>query len=592
MFRSIQWRIAVPFILLIVISMSVLGIYLINFAKDSQLDNLRSLLEKEARITSEASLPAFLGQSSDLDALAKKLGEEIDARITIIALDGKVLGDSHEDPSMMDNHATRPEVKDALASGLGESTRYSTTLGEEMMYVAVPVVNQSKVVGVARVALPLVAVQNSVDRVTLVISLAMVIATVLAIMAAGLIARATTRPIKEITKASKRIASGELEQKIPVRTKDETGQLAQAFNEMSSNLSKLVGEISAERTKLQTVLTNIADGIMMVDVEGKIVLANPATERLFNFREKDVITKPLIEVVRDHEADEILKLCLRTSQTQTVQFESVVSKRFLRAIAIPIVEGNLTGALLLFQDLTELRSLQTMRRELVGNISHELRTPIAGIKAMVETLKDSAIDDKEAAMDFLARIDSEVDRLAQMVSELTELSRIETGRAELRITPVDINVLIEEVAAQLSPLAERQQVTMATNLSTDLPIIRADKDRIRQTIINLVHNAIKFNHPGGRATVSSKPDRESITVSASDTGIGISKEDLPHVFERFYKADKARPRGGSGLGLAIAKHTVQAHGGSIWVQSEEGKGSTFSFSLPIKQPPTPVIPKI
>jgi two-component system phosphate regulon sensor histidine kinase PhoR len=562
--------------------MGILGIYLTSFVRNSQLDNLRSHLEKEARITAEASLPVFLGQGGDLDTLAKKLGEEIDARVTIIALDGRVLGDSQEDPSAMENHATRPEVRDALASGLGESTRFSTTLGEQMMYVAVPITSQGEILGVARVALLLIAVQNSVNQVTLIISLAMVTMTLLAIVAAGLIARLTTRPIREVTEASQRIASGELGQKIPVRTRDETGQLAQAFNEMSSYLHKLVGDISTERTKLQTVLANMADGVIMADMEGKILLANQTTERLFNFREKDVITKPLIEVVRDHEIDEILKLCLRTVQTQTAQFESGISKRFLRVIAIPIAEGNLTGALLLFQDLTELRSLQTMRRELVGNISHELRTPIAGIKAMVETLKNSAIDDKEAAMDFLTRIDGEVDRLTQMVSELTELSRIETGRAELRMAPLNLNLLVEEVVAQLHPLAQRQQVTITTDLTTDLPTIRADNDRIRQTLINLVHNAIKFNHPGGKVTVAARADGESAIVSVIDTGIGISKEDLPHVFERFYKADKARPRGGSGLGLAIAKHTIQAHGGNIWAQSEEGKGSTFSFSLPLK----------
>ncbi len=581
MFRRVQWRIAVPFILLIVVSMSVLGIYLTSFARNTQLENLRSRLEDEARITAEASLPAFLGQGG-LDTLAKKLGKEIDARVTIIALNGTVLGDSDENPATMENHATRPEVIDALASGLGEITRYSTTLGEMMMYVAVPITNQSNTVGVARVALPLAAVENSLNQVTLIIILAVVMMAVLAIVAAVLISRATTRPLREITKASKRIASGELGQKIPVRTRDETGQLAQAFNEMSSNLNKLVGDISTEKTKLQTVLANMADGVIMADVEGKIVLANQATERLFGFREKDAINKPLIEVVHDHEADEILKLCLRTSQMQTVQFESVTSKRFIRAIVIPLIEDRLTGALLLFQDLTELRSLQTMRRELVGNISHELRTPIAGIKAMVETLRDGAIDDKEAAMDFLTRIDSEVDRLTQMVSELTELSRIETGRAELKISPVNLNLLVEEVVAQLNPLAQRQQVTITTNLATGLPIVRADNDRIRQTLTNLVHNAIKFNHLGGEVTVSTRTDRESVTVSVCDTGIGISKEDLPHVFERFYKADKARPRGGSGLGLAIAKHVVEAHSGNIWVESEGGKGSTFSFSLPLQ----------
>jgi len=509
----------------------------------------------------------------------------IDTRVTIVALNGTVLGDSQEDPSTMENHATRPEVKDALEFGLGRSVRYSSTLGEQMMYVAVPITSQSDIVGVARVALSLVAVQTSVDRVILVISLAMVVTTSVAIVAAGLIARATTRPIREMTRASKRIATGELGQKIPIRTRDETGQLAQAFNEMSSNLNKLVRDISTEKTKLQTVLAGMADGVMMVNVEGKIVLANQATEKLFNFQEKDVINKPLIEAVHDHEADEILKMCLKTGQTQTVQFESAISRRFVRVIAVPLVEDSLTGVVLLFQDLTQLRSLQTMRRELIGNISHELRTPIAGVKAMIETLKEGAIDDRPAAADFLSRIEGEVDRMSQTVSELTELSRIETGRAELRMAPLKLDLLLEEVAAQLNPLAQRQRVTITTDLATGLPTVRGDGDRIRQALVNLVHNAIKFSHPGGRVALSTRAGGESVIVSVSDTGVGISKEELPHVFERFYKADKARTGGGSGLGLAVAKHIVQAHGGNIWAQSIEGQGSTFSFSLPVKPNP-------
>jgi len=588
MFRGIQWRITISFILVVIVGMGILGVYLVNSTRNSQLDNLRTQLENEAKITAEASLPVFLGQGGDLDTLAKKLGDEIDARITIIALNGTVLGDSDEDPATMENHATRPEVIDALASGLGESTRYSTTLGEWMMYVAVPVKTQATAIGVARVALPLLAVQNSVNRLTLVIILAILATAGLVVVAAVLIGRRTTRPLREVTLASQMIASGDLGQKIPVRSKDETGQLALAFNEMSSNLNKLVTDISVEKAKLQTVLANMADGVIMTDADGNIVLANQTTGRLFNFREKDVINKPLIEAVHDHEPAEVLKLCLSTGRTQTVQFESAVSKRFLRAIAVPIVEGKLTGALLLFQDLTEVRNLQTMRRELVGNISHELRTPIAGIKAMVETLRAGAIDDKEAATDFLTRIDSEVERLTQMVSELTELSRIETGRAELRMSPVNLNLLADEVITQLNALAQRQQVTITADLAADLPVVKADHDRVRQALINLVHNAVKFNHPGGKVTVSTRADAESVSVSISDTGIGISKDDLPHVFERFYKADKARPTGGSGLGLAIAKHVVQAHGGSIRAQSQEGKGSTFSFSLPIKTDPDTV----
>jgi two-component system phosphate regulon sensor histidine kinase PhoR len=585
LFHSIQWRIAVPFILLVVVSMGILGAYLTNFARDLQLDNLRSHLKKEARIIAQASVPSFLGADDDLDALAKKLGEQIEARVTIIAVNGTVLGDSQEDPSTMENHSTRPEVEDALESGLGESIRYSTTLHEQMMYIAVPITIQDSIVGVARVALPLVAVQDSVKRVTLAISLAMVVTTIVAIAAATLIARATTRPVREITQASRRIAAGQLRQKIPIRTTDETGQLAQAFNEMSLNLNKLVGDISAEKTKLQTVLANMADGVIMVDVEGKIVLVNQAAHNLFAFQERDVTGKPLIEAVHEYEADEILKLCLKTGQTQTAQFESAISKRFVRVIAVPLAEEGLAGALLLFQDLTELRSLQTMRRELVGNISHELRTPLTGIKAMIETLKEGAIDDKQAATDFISRIDGEIDHMTQMVSELTELSRIETGRAELRIAPLNLNLLVQEIAARLNPVAERQKVTITTDLATDLAAVRGDGDRIRQVLVNLVHNAVKFNRLGGSVTISTKVDKKSVIVSVSDTGIGISKEEIPHVFERFYKGDKARTGGGAGLGLAIAKHIVEAHGGNIWVHSEEGKGSTFGFSLPIYADP-------
>jgi two-component system phosphate regulon sensor histidine kinase PhoR len=286
-------------------------------------------------------------------------------------------------------------------------------------------------------------------------------------------------------------------------------------------------------------------------------------------------------VVRDYEVDAVLKNLIQTNKEQSTQFESSITKRFIRLIAAPVTNSKTNEMLLLFQDLTEARNLQTMRKELIGNISHDLRTPITGIKAMAETLRNGALYDKEAAKDFLARIETEADRMTQMVSELTELSRIETGKAELRIEPVNLNLLIKEVIDQLTPLAERQQVTISTNLAVSLPEVQVDPDRIRHTIINLVHNAIKFNKAGGGVVLSTMADNNAATVQISDTGIGISKEDLPHIFERFYKADRSRSKGGSGLGLAIARHTIQAHEGKIWATSEPGKGSIFSFSLPI-----------
>jgi two-component system phosphate regulon sensor histidine kinase PhoR len=580
LFRSIQWRITIPFVLLVVVIMGVLGVYLASYTRNSQLDIMHSQLEGEARVTAEASLPGFLNpdRTESLDALAKKLGEEVEARFTIIARDGTVLGDSEEDPAIMENHAGRPEVIDALSTGRGESTRYSTTLGQRMMYVAVPISYNGEVLGVARVSLPLTEVESVVSGVRVSIIIAMAVAAVLVIMAAWIIARFTTRPIRQLTAASRRITSGELGQKITIEARDEVGELAHAFNEMSARLKELVETISEDRARLATILDNMADGVIMTDAEGNISLANQAAARLFDIKEPD--NRPLIEAVRDHEVDELLKLCLKTAEMKSVQYESGTSKRYLRAIAVPITGS---GVLLLFQDLTSLRNLQTTRRELIGNISHEFRTPLAGIKAMVETLHGGAIDDKEAAGDFLNRIDSEVDRLTQLVTELTELSRIETGRAELKLEPLNLNDLVEGVTAQLKPQVEREKLTVVRELAADLPPVPADAARVRQVMLNLLHNAIKFTEPGGQITVSTRKEGDSVTTAVADNGRGIASDDLPHVFERFYKGDKARAGEGTGLGLAIAKHIIEAHGGHIRVESEEGRGSTFSFSLPLQK---------
>jgi len=582
-FRSIQWRITIWFVLLVIVSMAALGVYLTNSARTSELNNLRSELENEAMITAEASLSSFGEQNEigDLDVLAKKLGSQIGARVTIITRDGTVLGDSHEDPLTMENHATRPEVREALASGLGVSTRYSTTLGEKMMYVAVPIIDNDKVLGMARVALPLTQVQGSVNRVIISIVVAMAITAVLVILAAWLIARMTTRPIRELTKASQKIASGEFGHRISVGTKDESGQLAHAFNEMSANLKRSVETISEDRARLTGILDNMADGVILTDIEGNIILTNKAAQRLFGIRGENAKGKPLIEVVREHELSDLLTSCLETGREQINQFELATLNRFLRAFAIPIPNGRPDGVLLLVQDLTELRGLQTMRRELVGNISHEFRTPLAGIKAMVETLQGGAVDDREAASDFLGRIEAEVDRLTQLVAELTELSRIETGRVELELEPVNLNLLVEEVITQLKPQAERQGLSLKNELAADLPPVQAHKERIRQVIVNLMHNAIKFNYLGGSVSAATKRFEDTVVIEISDTGTGIANDDLPRIFERFYKADRSRAGQGTGMGLAIAKHIVEAHGGEIRAQSEEGKGSTFSFSLPI-----------
>jgi len=584
--RSIYWKITIPLIILVLLGMGFLGVYITSSARNTQINHLKLQLVNEAELVANISASSFAdpAQQVNLNVVAQTIGAEINTRITFIALDGTVLGDNDQTAASMENHATRPEVQAALAGNIGQDTRYSTTLREYMMYAAVPVLSQGQKIGVARVALPLTTVESSVNSEVLTIITAVVIAAILFILIAALIARMITKPVRQITKAAVGITAGNLGQQIEIRTNDEIGRLAHAFNEMSQNLKTTIAAIVDERGNLATVLTNLTDGVVMTDAEEKLLLTNPAAERLFNFKKENVNGHPLIEAVHDYEIDEIVKKCLSTTHEQTAQLET--NGRFIRVIAVPITTGRSYSTLVLFQDLTELRNLQTMRRELIGNISHDLRTPIAGIKAMVETLQDTAIDDKQVAWDFLTRINGEVDRLTQMVTELTELSHIETGKAELRRVPTNLNYLIEEVVGQMRPQAESKPVTITTDFNSNLPVIKVDKDRIRQTLTNLVHNAIKFNNPGGKVTITTTFHNESAIVSMSDTGIGISKEDLPHIFERFYKADKARSQGGSGLGLAIAKHTIQAHGGSISVKSEEGKGTTITFDLPLNTKPT------
>ncbi|MFO8101977.1 MAG: ATP-binding protein [Dehalococcoidia bacterium] len=582
MFRSIQWRIAIPFTFLILLSMGISGFYVVDFVRDERIDDLKSQLEGEALLIAEASLPDIENPSiEELDNLAEILGERIDARVTIIGNDGTVFGDSDEDPASMENHLNRLEVQEALSTGVGESQRYSTTVDDRLMYVAVPVEVNGTVLGVARVALSTTDVDNSVASLQRNVGIAIGVAAAFTILIALYIARSTTRPLKALTNAAKRISAGELEQTIYPETQDESAELAEAFNEMARNLKALFQDLSVERNKLAAVLDAMVDGVVMTDVSGTVVMANPAAGKMFGFEESAAAGRRLIEIIPDHEVDEIFRSYSSTGEVQVRQIEQVPKGRLLQVIVSPVAYHEAMGSLLIFQDLTQVRRLQSVRQNFIANISHELRTPLASIKAVTETMSEGLVNDPEMARQFLAKIDSETDRMTQMVRELAELSRIETGQMELQLAPLDINSVVEECISRLEPQIDRKQINLVRSLGQDLPGVRAENERIQQVLTNLLHNAIKFTPGGGEIRVSTVPEDDGVVVSIADNGVGISPDDLPHVFERFYKADKARSSEGTGLGLAIAKHLVQVHGGRIWAESGPEPGTTFSFKLPL-----------
>jgi len=586
MVHSIRWRIAIPFVLLIVLIMTGLGIYLSNYVRQSYMNDLEAQLIAEARLGADYLAPAMPGESPDvLDTRAKQWAALLGARVTIIAADGTVLGESHENRLQMDNHRSRPEIMQALAQGQGSSIRFSQTVGYDMMYAAVPISKANQVVGFMRVAIPLQQVQTNIAHLQRSMIGTTLVATLIAILLATWIASRTTQPLRELTEAAEHLSSGDLHGHLLPVTSDEVGQLTQAFNNMAVQLSSQIEDLEAERSKIAAVLAEMTDGVLIVDAQGLVQLLNPAAENMFEIAGKDALGHSVAEVLRHHQLVELWRSCHDTGSSQAATIEIGARRLYLQGLATPFGDALPGSTLLLFQNLTHLRRLETVRRDFISNISHELRTPLASLKALTETLQEGALEDPPAARRFLQRMETEVDALSLMVSELLELSRIESGRVPLQFKPVAPVDLVSQAVERLHLQSERAGLSVIIDCPENLPLVLADQNRLEQVIVNLLHNAIKFTPSGGQIIVQAleqgEPGKEQyILFLVSDNGIGISADDLPRIFERFFKSDRARSTGGTGLGLAIAKHMVEAHGGKIWAESIEGKGSTFYFYIP------------
>jgi two-component system phosphate regulon sensor histidine kinase PhoR len=580
-FRSIRWRIAVPYILLILLTMFGLAAYLSNFVRTAHLDDLRLQLLNEAKLVEEAlDEPLALSASSQgIDAAAKHFAQLLGARVTVIGVDGVVLGESHEDRAQMDNHLYRPEVQEALAQGQGSSIRHSATLDYDLMYVAIPALADDDLVGIVRIALPLRQIEANVARLRQTIVGAAFATAALAAILALFIAERTARPVRMLTAVVRRLADGDLHARLLPTTEDEVGELTRAFNQMADRLRSMVNSLSDESGRLAAVLEHMADGVLITDGDGRVRLINPAAARMLQIDAQAVLGSPLAHVARHHSLIELWQQCQRTGEDQAELVEVERSGPFVQAVVTPLQNAEPQACLVVLQDLTRIRQLETVRRDFVSNISHELRTPLASLKALVDTLRDGALSDPPAAQRFLDRIEVEVDALTQMVQELLELSRIESGQVPFRLEATAVRDLVIPAAERLHPQAERAGLEITTQVPDNLPKVLADGERIQRVVANLVHNAIKFTPSGGSVHVSAEVREDGVVIAVRDTGVGIPAASLPRIFERFYKADRARSGGGTGLGLAIAKHIVQAHGGRIWVESVEGQGSTFSFTL-------------
>jgi two-component system phosphate regulon sensor histidine kinase PhoR len=387
-------------------------------------------------------------------------------------------------------------------------------------------------------------------------------------------------PADKLTIAAKEISYGNFDNLAFPSDAGELEDLNLALQDISQKIGSQIEMLNKERGMLSAVLNQMTDGVIITDSDGRVKLMNPTAERIFQIKQSSDMDRSIVEVLRYHQLVDLWREA-NDGDRQSTMLEIGPQHLFLQVVGIPLMASLPGNTLLLIQDLTQLRRLETVRRDFISNVSHELRTPLASLKALAETLQEGALEDPPAAHRFILRMETEIDNLTQLVNELLELSRIESGKVPLsfhRIQPCD---LLKPAYERMALQAERAGLKLLFNCQPDLPTVFADPDRISQVLLNLVHNAIKFTPPGGEISLNAYQDGEQIVFFVKDTGVGIARKDLGRIFERFYKADRARAGGGTGLGLSIARHMIESHGGYIWAESEEGVGSSFYFTLPI-----------
>jgi two-component system phosphate regulon sensor histidine kinase PhoR len=581
--QSLRSRIAYPIVILLIVIMIVGGVAITLYFNHLYLDSIYKNLLSSAKLLANLLGKSQLSvQSHEVANWSDILGE----RITIIGLNGTVIQDSHVDPLQLENHLSRPEIQQAIQQGVGFAQRYSKTLGIEMVYLAVPIQAASgQTIGYLRVALPLQQLRAEQQKLLNTVILSLTLILLIISISVINVARSATRPLEELTQSISKLSAGGFtsDWKPKLSTAEhsiEIDRLINAFNYLTEQIQNQLKALEQERNKLSNVLQEMNDGVLIIDQEGVIQLANPAVAKMLGLPDQDLLGKTISQVLPHTQFHESWQRTRDKKETQTSLIEIQPKKLYIQCMTAPLETIGKGAVLMLLQNLTRQRYLETVRRDFISNISHELRTPLASLKALTETLQEGALEDPPAAHKFLMQIENEVDSLSHMVSELLELSRIESGQVPLRLRPASPYEILQKTLDRLGIQAERSGLKVVIDCDPNIPPVLADPSRLEQVVGNLFHNAIKFTPAGGQIILSAKPQNGNVLFCVSDSGIGIPADELPRIFERFYKTDRARAGGGTGLGLAIAKHVVEAHGGTIWAESIESQGSKFFFIIP------------
>lgn len=589
---SIFWKQFISSFLIIVLVLFIFTVLIISELNKYDKSLTKERLLTAANLSTVVLVPSLKNPNIDeVQSVVSSLGDKTGVRITVIDKEGIVLGDSTKNPREMENHLARPEIKQAYNNQIGESTRYSSTLHKEMFYVAVPYQNKNgQGTTVIRTALPLSIIQQALIPLKSKVIYISVALTLIALLLSLAVSRTITKSLSGIINISEELAKGNLNVDIPVsESKGEIPKITKALNHMAQKLNEVFKQLSREKNQLEAVLSGMSEGVMVVSEEGKIIIINDALKEMFNLSE-DLGQKPFWEVLRNREVINLVENVLKSWKPDNKEiFYLYPEERYYLANVIPLDSPEKEIIVVMF-DITEFKRLENIKADFIANVSHELRTPLTAIKGYTETLEEDAFESPEDQKHFLRIIKRHADRLINIVSDLLVLSEVEgrdvLSRENDNSDFEDVNI-IEVITSSLEALRSKSSekgLNVSFNPSEENLVITANRFLLEQMFINLIDNAVKYTPELGEIGIELYHEDSDLRIEIYDTGIGIPKESLPRIFERFYRVDKTRSRkmGGTGLGLSIVKHIVIIHGGKIDVQSDEGKGSRFIISLPKK----------
>ncbi len=584
---KLVWRLFPAFILIGVICLVAGTWYTANSWRKFYLQETATDLENRARLM-EIYLQDVrpVPEAAQVNEICRKLGKLTSTRLTAILASGKVAGDSQEDPGRMDNHADRPEFREAMQGRVGVSTRFSFTLGHNMMYVAVPWRQEGQPVGVVRASLPMQAIAGAIRALYLKVALGGLFVVFLVAALGFFMARRISGPLNDLQRGALRFARGDLDRMLPIPDTAELASLAEALNYMAGQLQHKIQSLIRQGQEQQAILSSMTEGVLALDAEGRLLTINSAGAGMLHLDPVAAQNLPVSEITQDPGLKWFINRTLSSSHPIEEEVEIKDNgRRIFKAHGTSLrdSEGTSLGTLVVLHDITQLRQLENTRRDFVANVSHELKTPITSIKGFVETLLAGALKEPDNAENFLKIIAKQTDRLNEIIDDLLTLSRIEQDaeRRQIFFNGQKIKGALQNAVQVCEAKAAAKHIALELNCPEDLRA-QINPPLLEQALVNLVDNAVKFSEPGAVVRLEAQREGPQVIIRVRDQGPGIPPEHLPRIFERFYRVDAGRSRkiGGSGLGLAIVKHIALAHGGRVTVTSSPGKETVFSLSVP------------